>query len=175
MFKRSTVFVLSIVAMVFVSSFAANMIATAGLPSSYDPGVTIDDAFKSAKTPLLVEFYSDSCSTCKHVSPILHELSQQDYRNKVMLVMMDVEDPAHFEVAKLFGVNELPSVYVFDFHRMKKQQIRPEAFPTKKTMQNAIDKALTVNSQAPLRNPMAIMQQRRQKVLETRQHASKSG
>lgn len=163
MFKRSTVFVLLVVAMVFISSFAANMMATANLPSSYDPGLSINDAFKNAKTPLLIEFYSDTCGTCQHVSPIIHDLVGQQYKDRLTLVMLDVEAPENLEVAKIFGVDELPSIYVFDFKRMKKQKISPDAFPTAQTMGSYLDKALLANSQAPLRNPMALMRAKAEK------------
>jgi len=142
MFKKSVFLCLLIIAMVFVSSFASQWMASSSLPSSYDPGLRIDKAFKSAKTPLLIEFYSDVCGTCQRMAPIVHDLMQNEYPQKLTLVMMDVNDPENLQIAKLFGVNELPSIFVFDFKHMKKHQIDSKYFSTKGTLTNAIDQAL---------------------------------
>ncbi len=142
MFKRSVLLCLLVIATVFVSSFTAQWLATSNLPSAYDPGPRIDKAFKSAKNPLLVEFYSDTCGTCQRMAPIVHELSQRDYAEKLTLVMMDVNDPENLQIAKLFGVNELPSIFVFDFKHMKKRQIDSKFFQSKSTLKQAISQAL---------------------------------
>src|SRR5690242_14555768 len=119
MFKRSFFLVMLISLMVFVSAFAGQMWMTKDLPSSYDPGLSIEQAFKSSKVPILVEFYSDSCGTCKRLSPIIHELKDGPYKDRLTLVMLDVSEPSNQEIAKLFGVDSLPGLYVFDHHNMK--------------------------------------------------------
>lgn len=142
MFKRSFFLVLSIVALVFTSAFASQLWITRELPSAFDPGLSIEKAFKSSKVPLLVEFYSDSCGTCKKLTPIIHELKDGPYKERLTLVMLDVEEPANADIAKLFGVDALPGVFVFDHHHMKKYPIQPENFVSKGTLQQAIDAAL---------------------------------
>jgi thiol-disulfide isomerase/thioredoxin len=142
MFKRSFFLVLMIVSLVFASAFASQLWMTRELPSSFDPGLSIEKAFKTSKVPLLVEFYSDSCGTCKKLTPLIHELKDGPYKERLTLVMLDVEEPANADIAKLFGVDALPGVFVFDHHHMKKYPIKPENFVSKGTLQQAIDEAL---------------------------------
>ncbi len=152
MFKRSLLMVALIFTVVFASAFTTQMVLTSTLPSSFDKGLTIEKAFKTSKVPLLVEFYSDTCDTCKRLAPSIHDLHETAYPNRLTVVMMDVEDPANREIAQLFGVDSLPGLYVFDHHRMKKHQIKPEDFASKGTLQQAIDEAL---SKTLLRTPDA--------------------
>jgi thiol-disulfide isomerase/thioredoxin len=155
MFKRSFFLVMLISLMVFVSAFAGQMWMTKDLPSSYDPGLSIEQAFKTSKVPILVEFYSDSCGTCKRLSPIIHELKDGPYKNRLTLVMLDVSEPSNQDIARLFGVDSLPGLFVFDHHNMKKHQIKPEDFVSKGTLQQAIDEAL---SKTLLQSPTAGIQ-----------------
>ncbi len=143
MFKRSFLLVLMITSLVFASAFATQLWMTKDLPSSYDPGVSIETAFKTSKVPLLVEFYSDTCGTCKQLTPVIHELKEGPYKHRLTLVMLDVSEPANQDIAKLFGVDALPGVFVFDPHHMKKYPIKPEFFTSKGTLQQAIDHALS--------------------------------
>lgn len=143
MFKRSFLMVLMIVSLVFASAFASQLWITRTLPSSHDPGLSIDKAFKTSKVPLLVEFYSDTCGTCQKLTPVIHELKDGPYKDRLTLVMLDVTEPANQDIAKLFGVDALPGVFIFDHHHMKKYPIQPENFVSKGTLQQAIDSALS--------------------------------
>ncbi len=143
MFKRSFLLVLSIVVLVFTSAFATQMVLTRDLPSSFDPGITVQQAFQTSQVPLLIEFYSDSCATCKRVTPVLHDLKDREYKDRLTLVMVNVEEPDNQMVAQLFGVDELPGLYIFDHHHMKKFQIGPQAMESAGTLKGAIDEALT--------------------------------
>ncbi|WP_373532788.1 thioredoxin family protein [Vampirovibrio sp.] len=143
MFKRSFLMVLMIVSLVFASAFASQLWITRTLPSSHDPGLSIDQAFKTSKVPLLVEFYSDTCGTCQTLTPVIHELQAGPYKDRLTLVMLDVSEPSNQEIAKLFGVDALPGVFIFDHHHMKKYPIKPENFVSKGTLQQAIDAALS--------------------------------
>ena len=144
MYKKSFLMVLLIVGAVFATAFTRQMIETQHLPSSYDPGLTIDQAFKTAKTPLFVEFYTDSCGTCRRVSPMVHELMKDEWQGKMTLVMLDVENPQNQQAAQLFGVDELPAIYVFDFKNMRKHQIDDAHFESKDTLYKAVNEVLTV-------------------------------
>ncbi len=143
MFKRSFFLVTLILSLVFASAFASQLWMTKDLPSSYDPGLSIEKAFKSSKVPLLVEFYSDTCGTCKKLTPIIHELETGPYKDRLTLVMLDVGEPSNQQIAQLFGVDSLPGVFVFDQHHMKKHAIKPENFVSKGTLQLALDQALS--------------------------------
>lgn len=143
MFKRSFLLVVSIVLLVFTSAFATQMVLTRDLPSSFDPGITVQQAFQTSQVPLLIEFYSDTCATCKRVTPILHDLKSREYQDRLTLVMVNVEEPDNQMVAQLFGVDELPGLYLFDHHHMKKFQIEPRAMENEGTLKGAIDEALT--------------------------------
>jgi len=142
-FKRSFLLVMIVVTLVFASAFAAQMYMMRELPSSYDSGLTIEKAFKSSKVPLLIEFYSDTCNTCRRMAPMIHELYETHYKQRLTVVMMDVSDPGNQDIARLFGVDSLPALYIFDHHRMKKYRIRSEDFSSKGTLQQAIDEALS--------------------------------
>lgn len=147
MFKRSFLLVSLIVLMVFASAFASQMWITKDLPSAYDPGLSIDKAFKTSKVPLLVEFYSDSCGTCKRLTPVIHELQEGPYKNKLTLVMLDVSEPSNQGIAQLFGVDALPGLYIFDHQHMKKHQIPAEAFASHQSLRAALDGALAKTQQ----------------------------
>jgi thioredoxin 1 len=155
MFKRSFFLVTLISLMVFLSAFASQLWITKDLPSSYDPGLSIEKAFKTSKVPILVEFYSDSCGTCKRLSPIIHELKEGPFKDRLTLVMMDVSEPENQDIARLFGVDSLPGLFVFDHHHMKKYQIKPEDFVSKGTLQQSIEEALT---KTLMRSPTASVQ-----------------
>ena len=144
MFSRSFLVVLSILAVVFVSGFAGQYISASKLPSTYDPGISIQQAFKQAKKagngPVLVEFYSDTCGTCQRVTPWIHAW-QTSHPNQLTLVMLNTEDPETQPIGEIFGVKELPSIYLFDPNRMKKTQIQPTSFQSEETLALALQQA----------------------------------
>jgi thioredoxin 1 len=120
----------------------ANMWTASQLPSAYDPGIRINDAFQTAKTPLLVEFYSDTCGTCQRVAPMVHEIVKENSQ-RLTLVMMNVDDPDTASIAQLFGVKELPAIYVFNPKKMKKQVVDAQYFATRETLSQAIETSLS--------------------------------
>jgi len=152
MFRRSFLLVSLIFLLVFASAFASQMWTTKDLPSAYDSGLTIEKAFKTSKVPLLIEFYSDSCGTCKRLAPVIHALEEGPYKGRVTLVMLDVNEPANQDIARLFGVDSLPGLYVFDHLHMKKHAIRPEDFTSQVRLQQAIDTALSLSGKAGARS-----------------------
>ena len=122
MFRKSLLLVAAILTLVIGSGLTSQLYIAQGLPSAYDSGLTLDKAFKTAKTPLLIEFYTDSCGTCRKVTPLVHETAK-GFKDRLTMVMVNLEDPENDGIAQLFGVTELPGVYVFDFKHMKKHQI----------------------------------------------------
>ena len=133
---------------VFASAFTSRIIEARNLPSFYDPGLKIDEAFKTSKTPLFIEFYSDECTTCRRMAPMVHELMtdpKHGFTQKLTLVMIDVADPESTPVAQLFGVDELPGLYVFDFKHMKKHQITSEHFLKQTDIEAELNRILEAN------------------------------
>lgn len=149
MFKRSFFLVSLVFMLVFASAFASQIWMTRDLPSSYDTGLTIEKAFKTSKAPLLIEFYSDSCATCKRLTPVIHALEEGPYQGRLTLVMLDVSEGANQDIARLFGVDSLPALYVFDHHHMKKHAIQPEDFTSQAKLQKALDEALALSNAHP--------------------------
>jgi len=145
MFKRSFLLVLLTVLLVFASAFASQMWTTKDLPSTYDTGLTIEQAFKTSRVPLLIEFYSDTCGTCKRLAPVIHEMQTSTFKGRMTLVMMNVDEPENQDIARLFGVDSLPALYVFDHKHMKKHTIPPEAFISQITLQKTIEQALLLS------------------------------
>ncbi len=142
MFKKSFLLVLGVVAVVFASAFTTQMVLSGQLPSAYDPGIAVDEAFKTSKYPLLIEFYSDTCSSCRTVTPLIHQVYDADYKDKLTLVMVDVNDDDGYQISRLFGVESIPAVFVFDFKHMKKDELDMEHLLSQKSFSTALDQAL---------------------------------
>jgi thiol-disulfide isomerase/thioredoxin len=140
MFNRSVWVVLAIMVVVCVSGFTSQYLTASQLPSTYDTGLGIQEAFKTAKGPLLVEFYSDTCGTCQRVTPWLHHWQRQ-HPKKLTLVMLNVEDPNTQPIGEIFGVKTLPALYVFNPKRMKKTQVQPASFQSEQTLTLALQEA----------------------------------
>jgi thiol-disulfide isomerase/thioredoxin len=140
MFKRSFFLVMLVVGLVFASAMSAQLWITKDLPSAYDTGLTIEKAFKTSRVPLLIEFYSDTCGTCRRVAPWVHDLAGNRYRGRLTPVMLDVDDPDTRAIAELFGVNALPALYVFDHRHMKKHGVPAESFISKASLDQAIER-----------------------------------
>ena len=140
MFKRSFWVVMSLIGLSFIAGTIVNWISSGQLPSAYDPGVSIETAMQTSKKPLLVEFYADNCSTCRTVTPWVH-----DYLNSApdewTLVMLDMENPDHLAIAQLFGVETLPGLYMFDPKRMRKATVDIDSVTSEPKLSQAIASA----------------------------------
>lgn len=143
MFKKSALLLSLIFLTVFGASFLQEWRTVQHLPSRYDSGLTIEKAFQTSKQPLLIEFYSDQCQTCQRVTPTVHEAYQR-LKSNVTLVMVDTDDPANGPILQLFGVKNIPDLYVFDFKRMKKHGIDLQTLKSPQTFIAAVHKALGI-------------------------------
>jgi thiol:disulfide interchange protein len=141
-FKRSALLVGGIMAITVFTGFAQQWQGYSRLPSRYDKGMALTTAFKQAKTPLLVEFYSDACATCQQITPIVHGVAGHMH-NQLTMVMVDVTNPDNQMVAQLFGVTTIPKVFVFNPKKMKKQAIPDAALGSPQTLEAALNKVLT--------------------------------
>jgi len=64
-----------------------------------------------SETPVLTEFYSDSCIPCKRMSPLLSQIESQ-YGDSLKVVKVNINFDA--ELAKEYGVLSVPTVVFFD-------------------------------------------------------------
>jgi len=142
MFKRSLFLVLGVLAVVLSITVCTNLYYTRAVPSSYDTGKTIGEAFKTSNVPLLVEFYSDSCNACRQVTPLMHQVYRQHFSQRLTWVMLDANDDQTADIASLFKVDALPAVFVFDHHHMKKFPIAYDALFSEASLQSALTQAL---------------------------------
>lgn len=80
------------------------------------PLASVNDAnFKSEvldqQQPVLVEFYTPSCSHCRNMAPILGQVAQQ-YSGTLKVVKMDVMDNPL--IAHKYEINGVPAFVLFD-------------------------------------------------------------
>jgi thiol-disulfide isomerase/thioredoxin len=126
-----------LMACVLAVGFFQQWQAIGRLPSRYDTGLTLDNAFKQTKTPLLVEFYSDTCGTCQRITPMVHDTARQ-LDGKLTLVMVDVTNPDNQMFTQLFGVTTIPRVFVFDPRKMKKHAVPETALADASLLKKAL-------------------------------------
>lgn len=67
------------------------------------------EVLKSDK-PVLVDFFATWCGPCRMVGPIIEEIAEENEHIKVAKIDVDA-DP---ELAIRYGVNSIPSLFVFD-------------------------------------------------------------
>jgi thiol-disulfide isomerase/thioredoxin len=146
MYRKSffiVAFALLLVGILFTGTrMVAAIPGITGYPSSYDPKTTLQDATNTSKTPVLVEFYTDQCGTCKIVTPWVHKLATEKYKNQVTLVMINLDDPQQSQYGNAFGVTYVPTIYVFDPHTMAKAQVDPNRYGSIQEVDSGISRAI---------------------------------
>jgi thiol-disulfide isomerase/thioredoxin len=136
--------VLSLIVMGLLASGTKMVMAIpglTGLPSSYDPHVRMEDAMQTSTKPLLVEFYTDTCGTCKVLTPWVHQLKDK-YADDLTFVMVDVSDARNSQVAQIFNITFVPSIFVFDAKHMTKAQVSSRQYGSKDAVDKGIADAL---------------------------------
>lgn len=79
-------------------------------PGSSSGGTTSISAVRTAKVPVLVEFYADWCGPCKVVGPMVDELAQE-LKGKALVIRINVdEDP---KLAREHGVRGIPAFIAY--------------------------------------------------------------
>lgn len=102
------------------------------LPSSYDTGGSLMEQANTQATPLLVEFYSDTCLGCQQLTPLVHRWAKQPtVQGCLAFTMVNTDLPDNQFFTTLFGVNEVPALFVFDIKHMKRTPValNPEKLP----------------------------------------------
>lgn len=128
----------------------------AGMPSSYDPHISVEEAVKTSTKPLLIEFYTDNCATCQVITPWMHKLGKK-YADRLTFVMVDVNDSRQGQIADIFGIQYVPAIFVFDFKHMSKAQVDIAAYKTMSHLDKAIEQAITrVNAKAQRKSKASL-------------------
>ena len=69
-----------------------------------------NDEVLHADTPVLLDFYADWCGPCKMLSPVLHEIAEE---NAGALKVGKVNVDEQMELAMRFQVSSIPMLVVF--------------------------------------------------------------
>lgn len=145
MYQKS--FFLVILALLFVAflntgfRYLATIPWVSGNPSAYDPKISIEEAVQTSKKPLLVEFYTDTCQTCRQVTPLLAKVKER-YAKDLTFVMVNLDDPQQQPFAQIFGVTYVPAVFIFDAKQMHKTQIPLEKMKSQALLAQTINTTL---------------------------------
>ena len=79
-----------------------------------------NDEVLHADTPVLLDFYADWCGPCKMLSPVLHEIAEENTGAlKVGKVNVD-EQPG---LAARFGISSIPTLIVFEDGKVKNTSV----------------------------------------------------
>lgn len=65
----------------------------------------------SSDKPIIVEFYSDYCSTCVSISPLLNSI-MSDYKEKAAFFTINIDDNP--ELADNFNIKLIPAIYAIN-------------------------------------------------------------
>ena len=146
MYKKSFFIIVLSIVMVGLGVTAMGSINTLMMfgqaaPSKFDPGITLEEATKSSDKPLLIEFYSDSCGSCRQITPVVDRVKNK-FKDDLQFIMVDVYDDKQQFLVDLFGIDTIPTVFVFDFKKMKKIQVSPRALYTELDLEEDINKSL---------------------------------
>lgn len=69
-----------------------------------------DTDVKASNTPVLVDFYSDSCPPCREMAPVVEKLAGE-YGEKVKFVKLDVD--SNPSITAQYNVSTIPTFIVF--------------------------------------------------------------
>lgn len=145
MYRKSFFLIVLALLLTGVLSAGSRMIGSipgiSGNPSSYDPKISLEDAAMKSSNPLLIEFYTDACQTCRQVTPWVHKLGEK-YKDRLTFVMVNLDDPKNEQIGAIFKVEYVPALFVFDFKHMSKAQIQPSSYVSPGSLDRGINKAL---------------------------------
>ena len=79
-------------------------------PGASSGGTTSISAVRTAKVPVLVEFYADWCGPCRVVGPMVEELSRE-LKGKALVIRINVDEEP--KLASEHGVRGIPLFIAF--------------------------------------------------------------
>lgn len=112
--------------------------SSAKLPSDYNTGETLDEAFKQSK-PIIVKFYADWCGACRRAAPVFESV-KQDYKDKAEFIMVDVDK--NKELSDEYNVMFLPTIYIMNPKTKVKEQLPGDASYDKDAFAAALEELL---------------------------------
>ncbi len=77
-------------------------------------------AVRTAKVPVLVEFYADWCGPCKVVGPMVEELARE-LQGKALVIRINVDEQP--KVAREHGVRGIPTFIAYQSGRETARQV----------------------------------------------------
>jgi thioredoxin-like negative regulator of GroEL len=110
-------------------------------------------AAQTSKKPLLVEFYSDSCLSCRALAPALHAVYNTQLKPCLHLVMVNMDNPVNADIAQIFKVETIPALFVFDPQRMKNESVALDTVQSEVQLISAVQRAQQTVSPAGCRLP----------------------
>jgi thioredoxin-like negative regulator of GroEL len=127
MYWQAALLIVALLCGVAAFSYAPQRDEVAVLPSSYDSGLSLEQAVSSSKGPVLIEFYQDECQQCRQLAPVLYQLHESRFKKAspvpIPLVMLNIDRPQNKPFLSLFGVTQVPALFVFNPKQMKKQPV----------------------------------------------------
>lgn len=81
-----------------------------GSTASTHGGTTSLTAVRTAKVPVLVEFYADWCGPCKVVGPMVDELAQE-LQGKALVIRINVDED--YKVSREHGITSIPAFIAY--------------------------------------------------------------
>jgi thioredoxin 1 len=118
-------FLIALVAGAFINGFAAggssavapqpamvegSSVSSSGVAIPEVSDATFDQEVLHSSTPVLVDFYMQTCAPCKEMEPVIQQVAS-DFGDKIKVVRLDVD--SNPRVTAQYSVNTMPTFIVF--------------------------------------------------------------